>query len=132
MLRINKEMRIATKITKLLNKKGFIVKMQVSKNTKSIYLTIDNGACGGIRISDHKNNKTNFKYNMIRNYTGRKREYINGQNVTFYNFNNFSRLLADLEIERSNKIIRFGYANYKKNRDKEKKLVYANCNRRVA
>jgi len=50
MLRLNKENRIANKIKGLLNKKGFIVRTQYSKNTKSVYLTIDNGACGVIRI----------------------------------------------------------------------------------
>ena len=132
MLRINKEMRISNKIKGLLNKKGFIVKMRVAKNTKSVYLYIDNGACGTIRISDHKNNKSGSKYNVIKNYRGRKREYINGQNIIFYNFNNIERLLADLEIERSDKVIKYGYSNYKKQRDKMNNLDYILCNKRAA
>ena len=48
--------------------RGFIVDMQVSKKTNSIYLKIDNGACDGIRIRDHVNSQTKYKFNMIRNY----------------------------------------------------------------
>lgn len=115
---ISKEMRYANKIKGLLLRKGFIVKTQMSKNTKSVYLKIDNGACGVIRISDHRNPKSAFKFNVIRDYKGRKRERINGKVVYYYNFNNISRLLADLELERSDKVIKYGYSNYRKIRDK--------------
>lgn len=117
MLRINKEMRMANKIKGLLSKRGFIVKMRVSKNTKSVYLKIDNGACGVIRISDHNKLKTPFKFNVIRNYSGRRRELINGKTINYYNYNTIARLVADLEVERSNKVINCGYSNYRKIRD---------------
>ena len=117
MLRINKENRIANKIKGLLNKKGFIVRTQYSKNTKSVYLTIDNGACGVIRISDHKRANTTSKYNVVKGYKGRKKEFVNGKVAIYYNFNHVNRLLADLEIERSNKVLRYGYSNYKNIRD---------------
>ena len=51
---INKEKRLAKKVTTLLNKRGFIVKQHSSRTSKSIYLKIDNGAIPVIRISDHK------------------------------------------------------------------------------
>ena len=37
----------------------------------------------------------------------------------FYNYGMIGRLIADVEIERSNKIIKYGYSNYKKTRDRE-------------
>lgn len=124
MFKINKEIRLANKIKELLNKRGFIVNVHVSKNSKSVYLKIDNGACNGIRISDHKNLRTKYKYNMIKDYQGKRAEYINGKIITYYNFKSIGRLLADIEIERSNKIIREGYLTYKNIRDNNKTTYY--------
>ena len=119
MFKNNKEKKIANKITKILQMRGFIVDMQVSKKTNSIYLKIDNGACDGIRISDHINNLTKYKFNMIRNYHGRRSELSNGKYKLFYSFTNTGRLINDLEVERSNNIMRNGYYNYRKLRDKK-------------
>lgn len=124
MINFKKEKRIANKIRNILNKRGFIVEIQYSTKSKSIYLNIDHGACDGIRVSDHKNNKTKYKFNMIKNYRGKRSEITNGQIKKFYNFNSIGRLVTDIEIERSNKIIKFGYTNYKRIRDKENYLNY--------
>ena len=128
MLKISKEIRLANKIKELLNKRGFFVEIRVSKKTKSVYLKIDNGACSGIRISNHKNHKTRYKYNMIKDYKGKRTEYINGQIIVYYDFCSIGRLIADIEAERSNRIIKFGYMSYKNTRDKE----FINVNSKVA
>lgn len=119
MLRIKKERRLANKITNMLNKRGFIVEMQFSKRSNSIYLILDNGACPGIRISDHRNDYSKYKFNVIKNYIGKRSEYLNGQVKTFYNFKSIGRLIMDVESERSTRIIKFGYSNYRKIRDKK-------------
>lgn len=119
---INKEKKVAKKIKEMLNKRGFIVDMQVSKRTKSIYLKVDNGASGRIRISDHKNKLTRSKFNVIENYKGKRSEYSNNIFKKYYNFNNLAALITDIEIERSNFIIMYGYTNYKMIRDKKQKL----------
>ncbi len=119
MFRINKEKRIANQIREMLYKRGFKVETKFSKNTKSVYLILDNGACSTIRISDHINYKNKSKYNVIKNYQGKKTEYSNGKIKIFYNFHMIGRLIADIESERSNKILRYGYRNYKTIRDKE-------------
>ena len=124
MFKISKEKRIAKKIKEMLNKRGFIVNMQVSKDSKSIYLKIDNGACGKIRISDHKNNLTSCKFNMIKDYSGRRSEYKNGVFKKFYNYNSVGRLVSDIEIERSNLITKYGYNSYRRIRDKKKTNSY--------
>lgn len=118
MLKNSKEKKLANKIKGMLNKRGFIVKIEVSKKTRSVYLKIDNGACPSIRISDHKNNKTKAKFNMIKDYQGRRIEFSNCQIKMFYNFHMVGRLVADMEKERSNRILQYGYSNYKKTRDK--------------
>ena len=117
---MSKEKRIANQIREMLYKRGFKVETKFSKNTKSVYLVIDNGACSSIRISDHKNYKNNSKYNVIKNYQGKKTEFSNGKTKIFYNFHMIGRLIADVDSERSNKILRYGYRNYKVIRDKEK------------
>ena len=119
MLRKRKERNLANKIKSMLLKRGFIIDMDISKKTGSIYLKIDNGACGTIRISNHRNDKAKSKFNMIKNYTGKRSEFLNGQMKMFYNYGMIGRLIADVEIERSNKIIKYGYSNYKKTRDRE-------------
>lgn len=119
MLRLKKERKLANKITNMLNRRGFIVEMQFSKRSNSIYLILDNGACPGIRISDHRNDYSKYKFNVIKNYIGKRSEYFNGQVKTFYNFKSIGKLIMDVESERSTRIIKFGYSNYIKIRDKK-------------
>ena len=120
---LSKERKMAKKIKLMLNKRGFIVDVKPAKGTKSVYLKLDNGACPGIRISNHKNKKTNYCFNMINNYTGARTEFSNGQTKHFYNFNSVGRLISEVERERSNKIIKYGYSNYIRKRNKET-IVY--------
>ena len=132
MLKGRKEKNLANKIKNMLLKRGFLVDVSVSKKTNSVYLKIDNGACPTIRISDHRNDKSKSKFNMIKNYTGKRMEFQNGQLKKFYNYHMIGRLVADLEIERSNKIIKYGYSNYKKIRDKDNYNDYYIYNKQVA
>lgn len=119
MFKLKKERKLADRIVGILNKRGFIVEKHYSKKSNSIYLTLDNGACPGIRISDHRNDYNKFKFNVIRNYVGKGSEYINGQVKSFYNFKSIGKLIMDVECERSTRIIKFGYSNYRKIRDKK-------------
>lgn len=131
--KLSKEKRMAKRIKEMLNKRGFIVTIQVSKNTNSVYLKIDNGACGKIRISDHKNNLTNCKFNMIKNYNGKRSEYSNRVFKKYYNYNGIGRLIADIEIERADSIAKYGYYKYRTIRDKENNYTQnLNNERKVA
>lgn len=110
---INREKRVAKKITNLLNKRGFLVEQHNSKSSKSIYLRIDKGAIPSIRISDHKGyNNDNCKFNVIRNYKGAKKEVLDNRVIRYYNFNNIGRLISDVELERNSRIIIIGYSRY--------------------
>ena len=133
---INKEKRIAKKISYLLNKRGFIVKQHNSKSSKSIYLKIDRGVIPTIRISDHKRlNNDNCKYNVIRKYDGVRNELINGRVKKYYNFNNLSRLITDIQLERSEKVISLGYSRYRdilKGKNNTKKDFNILWNKKVA
>lgn len=111
---INKEKKIANRLRILLNNRGFIISIKYSKNSKSIYLKIDNGACGIIRISDHKNENTNCKYNVIKNYKGKRHNFYKGKIIKYYSYTSIGRLIADIESDRAYQIVKYGYANYKK------------------
>lgn len=111
---INKEKRLAKKVTTLLNKRGFIVKQHSSRTSKSIYLKIDNGAIPVIRISDHKRlNDDNCKYNVVKDYKGPKNEIVKGRIKKYYPYNNLGRLITDIELERNSKIMSIGYSRYR-------------------
>lgn len=131
MLRL-KEKFIAKKIKELLSKRGFLVNISTSKSTKSIYLKIDNGACPEVRISNHKNDRTTAKFNMIKNYVGKRNEFRNGQQKKYYNYQMIARLVSDVELERSNRIIKYGYSNYKNIRDKNNYDIYYIYDKNVA
>lgn len=132
MFKINKERRIADKIRNMLYKRGFKVDIKIAKNTKSVYLKIDNGACATIRISDHKNSTTRSKFNVIKNYEGKRRVYCNGFTRMFYNFHMLGSLIADVEAERSNKILKYGYTKYRAIRDNKDLSEYYIYNKQVA
>ena len=120
---MNKEKKIAKKLTNMLYKRGFLVKQHKSKTSKSIYLKIDNGAIPTIRISDHKRwNYGNCKYNVIRDYNGVRNEIVKGKIFKYYKFTNVGNLISDIEKERANTIVKHGYAWYRDIRDKNVKL----------
>lgn len=127
---MNKEKKIAKKITKLLYQRGFFVKMHKSKSSKSIYIKIDNGVIPVIRIIDHKRaNDDNCKYNVIKNYKGRRQETINKKLKRYYNYKNINRLITDIELERNAKIQAIGYVGYRnilEGRAEKNKYKYAN------
>lgn len=111
---MNKEKKMAKRIVKYLNKRGFIAREHHSRTSKSIYIKIDNGAIPVIRISDHKRvNDDNCKYNVIKNYKGPKYEMVKGKIKKYYTFKNLANLITDIELERHNKIMTLGYSNYR-------------------
>lgn len=110
---INREKRFAIKISRELNKRGFLVEQHNSKSSRSIYLKIDRGSIPTIRISDHKRLiDDNCKYNIIRKYNGPKEEYINGRRKKYYTFKNINKVIMDIEFERNRKILSIGYIRY--------------------
>lgn len=133
--KISKEKKMGKKVKTLLNQRGFIVDMKCSKHTNSVYLRLDNGACRGIRISDHKKiskYKSSYKYNVINGYQGARCKIIGGQLNYYYNFNNIGRLVSNIETERASKIIKYGYSNYRKIRDRQLDYNTINYIKKVA
>lgn len=110
----NQEIEISNKIIKELKEKGFQLNKYHAKKTKSIYIKLDFGVCGGIRISDHNGRKKyKYKFNLIKQYEGPKEKMDRGTVRLFYDYNNTSDLIEDVEKEKKNKISKYGLNNYK-------------------
>ena len=70
--------------------------------------------CGGIRISDHNGKvKYKYKFNVIKGYRGPQKVNDKGYKRLYYNYENMDKLISDVEIERKNKILRYGVMAYK-------------------
>lgn len=59
---------LARKIIRALKKQGAVIHRYDASSSNSIYLKIDSGICGSIRISDHMGKrKMNYRYNLLTN-----------------------------------------------------------------
>ena len=109
-----KQIEVANKVVKKLKDKGFLISQYYAKTSKSIYLKIDYGVCGGIRISDHKGKKKyKYKFNLIEQYKGKKQINDKGFVRFFYDYSNTEKLVNDIANEKKIKIIKYGLYNYR-------------------
>ena len=109
------EIEVSNKIIKSLTNKGFKISKYYSKTTKSIYIKIDFGVCGGIRISDHRGKKKyHYKFNVIKGYKGPKQLNDAGYTRLFYSYGNTEELINDIQNEKQAKINNYGLFNYQK------------------
>lgn len=109
-----KQVRVANKVIKELKRKGFKINQYYAKTTRSIYLKIDYGVCGAIRISDHKGKeKYRYKFNLLEQYNGPKQINDSGYIRMFYDYNNTKKLISDIQNEKKLKIYKYGLYNYR-------------------
>lgn len=110
-----KEIEISNRVINILKNKGFRINKYYAKTTRSIYIKLDYGVCGGIRISDHKGKKKyRYKFNLIKGYKGPKQILDRGYNRLYYNYENTDELITDIQKEKIDKIQKYGIINYKK------------------
>lgn len=113
---------ISNKIVKELIKLGFIVHRYYSKTTSSIYLKIDYGLCCGIRIADHDGKKKyHYRFNVYKDYKGDKVIVRDNLISYFFTFEEVPELLEKVQIEKKNKISKYGLDKYKFYMEKESK-----------
>lgn len=101
--------RIAEKLVYKLVNIGFSINRHDSATTNSIYLIIDNCACGVIRVSDHAGGKS--KYN-IGNYIQSYRVYGRKFKRYFYKPNRINNLIKRIHEDRKSKISMYGERQY--------------------
>ena len=105
---------VANNISKQLLNHGFIVHRYNSKTTSSIYLKLDYGVCCGIRIADHNGKKKyHYRFNVFKDYKGDKIIIRDNLVSYFFTFNEIPKLLEQIQIERQNKISKYGLEKYK-------------------
>lgn len=108
-----REIAVSNRIINGLKHKGFKISRYYAKTTKSIYLKLDYGVCGGIRISDHKGKeKYHYKFNVIKGYKGPKKVRDNGHKRLFYDYDNIEAVITDAQNEKKIKIDKYGLYNY--------------------
>jgi hypothetical protein len=60
--------KLASKIIRTLKREGAVIHRYDAHSSNSIYIKIDAGICGSIRISDHKGKKhLAYRYNLLTN-----------------------------------------------------------------
>lgn len=105
---------VANNISKQLLNLGFMVHRYNSKTTSSIYLKLDYGVCCGIRIADHNGKKKyHYRFNVFKDYKGDKIIIRDNLVSYFFTFNEIPKLLEQVQIERQNKISKYGLEKYK-------------------
>lgn len=109
-----KEKEVVNKIIEELRKRGFNVNRYYAKTTKSIYLKLDYGVCGGIRISDHCGiKKYRYRFNLLKNYMGKRVINDRGYVRLYYNYNDIKDLIYDVEQARNFKLAEYGILKYR-------------------
>lgn len=107
------EIKISNKVIHILINKGFKINRYYARTTRSIYLKLDYGVCGAIRISDHIGKKKyKYKFNLIRNYNGPREIDDDGYHRKYYSYHHTNELIADVEKEKKVKIQKYGLKNY--------------------
>lgn len=111
----NKE--IAENIINYLKDLGISIHIYYAFSTNSIYIKLDYGTLGSIRISDHKGKeKYHYKYNVRTDIT----ECYSEDKSNFYPANKIDILICDILIEHNGKIHNKDYLfikeKYKQNR----------------
>ena len=112
---------VTTILIRRLLEMGFIVHRHNAYSTSSIYLKLDFGLCGGIRISDHPGRKRyHYRFNVMKNYSGDKVVERDGLICLFFDFNELEEVLAAIQKEKQTKINKYGFDKYKFLMNKEK------------
>lgn len=110
-----KEIAVSNKLIKGLKQNGFKINRYYAHGTRSIYLKIDYGVCGAIRISDHRGKKKyTYKFNLINKYNGPKRIKDRGIIRLFYDYTKTDEVINDIKSERESKIKNYGLCNYQR------------------
>ena len=99
-------------ISKLIDL-GFIVHRYDAFSTNSVYLKLDYGLSCGIRISDHQGKKKySYRFNVLKDYKGKKVIIKDGLICLFFDFNELEYVLDAVLKKKQEKINKYGLKNY--------------------
>ena len=120
MSKVKKIQRAAEWFINECAKEGIVVMRYDAYSSDSVYLKLDDGVLGTIRISDHKGKKhLKYKYNLILG-SPRKRTVENGTKRLYVPFQDIALLWEAIQRDKASLVRRHGemYEQYmKKNRE---------------
>ena len=109
-----KELVVESLVKRLKQKKIHILRWDDSK-TKSTYLKLDWGVLSTVRIGPKKGSENYpYKYNVIVDTTEGSVTYEKGVVRGYYTTREISELIASIEIDREEKVYKYGRSNYLK------------------
>jgi hypothetical protein len=123
---------ISKKIITELKKYGLVIQMYEASTSNSIYLKLDYGIAGSIRISDHHSHKAEFpyRYNILK-YFSEPMEIatLSGQKQFFYSWKDVNLLIEHILKERlvrrkTNGIYQYNALMYKSRADNKRKAGF--------
>ena len=121
---------IENKIVEYLKNLGISIHVYHAFSTSSIYIKLDYGALGSIRISDHKGKKKyHYKYNIGNDIKKYEEKLENNHWRKYYPANEVENLICDILLEHNSKIHKGNYLQVKQKYKENKKDVsfWRNC-----
>lgn len=105
-------------LIELLIINGFAIQKYEAYTSNSIYIKVDYGVCGTVRISDHNSHKENLRYLYNVNVCStekQKQTKVDGIiRRKYYNGSMLRKLMSDIKKNRDSKIKRFSVNGYDK------------------
>jgi hypothetical protein len=97
--------QICSLLTIILKSNGFSLLLYRSKTSASVYLKLDYGACGSIRISNHPGKKKyRYTYNIHTHQQGEEHRVDRGVRRHYYGVDAIAALVLQLQIDRTYRV----------------------------
>lgn len=107
-------------LIKKLKHLGFTILRYNSYSSNSIYLKLDEGVTGTIRISDHRGKKhLKYRYNLILKHEQRL-ETRGGYDMYYFPMQSIDLLIQKAVYDRQQRIEKYGILNYNKYREQNR------------
>lgn len=102
-------------LVKELKKDGFTITKYEAYSSNSVYLKIDDGAIGTIRISDHYGKKhLKYRYNLIKGEKESRRVLDGGVERFYLPMRLIDVLVAKINYDKKMKVRKYGEDNYER------------------
>lgn len=109
-------------LVKRFKELGYVVQYYESKTTNSIYLKLDYGVAGSVRLSDHiGKEKLRYTFNVLDGIKCREVHMDRGVQRYFYNYSELDLLISDVETNKAGKIESFSTYKYYYDMQRNKK-----------
>jgi len=105
-------------LIELLIINGFAIQKYEAYTSNSVYIKVDYGVCGTVRISDHDSHKDNLRYlynvNVCSTKKQKQTKVVGIVRRKYYSGSMLRKLMSDIKKNRDKKIKRFSINGYDK------------------